>query len=1162
MKLTVVIFFASMMVSLGNVHGQRVSLDYEKGQFKRILVDISKQSGYTFIYDEKDLSSITPVSVVVENGHVVEALDILFQGKSLQYQIKGKSIAIKRISKSREDTQGAESILTAQNRTIKGRVVDESGEPLSGVSVTMKDTNKGTSTDSDGMYEIIIPAEHHILVFNYLGFTSREIRIDGQSEILVTLKEYLADLDEVVVVGFGTQRKVNLTGAVEQIKGDVLENRPITNIAQGLQGVVPNLNLVPSDGKPTGAPEFNIRGTTSIGSGGSALVLVDGVEGDPSLLNPNDIESVSILKDAASAAVYGARAAFGVVLITTKNPTTDRVNVTYSSNFSSKSPTAMPDYVTNGYQWASMFNEAFSAWDNYSTTPQNVNKTLRFSPEYLEELKRRDADPSLPKVEVDPNTGEYVYYGSTDWYSELYKKNTSAQEHNISITGGSEKVNFYITGRLMGQNGIFRYNSDDFSMHNIRAKGSIKLFPWLTVNNNTDFSNVKYHNPLNVGESGGIWRNIADEGHPMSAMFNPDGTLTHSAAYTVGDFWYGKNGIDTDRRLLRNTTSIHTSFFDNKLRVNTDFTLQQTDNNEKRIRVPVPYSRIPGVVEYVGLNYNDIREIFGETQYLASNTYAEYEETVGKHYLKGMAGYNYELSTHRRLSSQQNGLIFENADDISLALGQSFINEGGWDQWNVMGVFFRLNYSFDNRYLVEVNGRYDGSSKFPENERFAFFPSISAGWRISEEPFWKIPSSIISDFKIRGSYGSLGNGNINSYQFMELLSVSQSARILDGVRPQTTRNPAVIPHGLTWETSTTQNIGIDAAFWSNKLVFNADAYIRKTTDMFTRGITLPAVFGAESPKGNYADLKTRGWEASLSFNDRFLVKDKDLSYSIRLVASDYIADILKYNNPEKRLDDYYVGQRVGEIWGYETLGFFTSQADIEASAQQNIFRSTSTGAWAPGDIKFRDINNDGVIDNGDNTVDSPGDRRIIGNAEPRYRFGINIGADWSNFFFSVFFQGVGKQNWYPSAEANTFWGQYNRPYGDPLVYQLENIWTEDNPNAYFPRYRSRLASNAQGTLTAAQTRYLQNVAYIRVKNIQFGYNLPSSVLSKLRMQNARVFISGENLWTYSPMYKLTRDIDVESIRKSDEALTGDSNYGDAYNYPILKSFSVGLSVTF
>jgi TonB-linked SusC/RagA family outer membrane protein len=1049
-----------------------------------------------------------------------------------------------------------------QSGPVSGQVKDAAGQPLPGVSVSLKGTSTGTVTDVKGQFTLPTSGvEDPTLVFSYVGFETQEVAVGGRSLVEVSLQEDAKALSEVVVVGYGTQKKENLTGAVDQVTAEVFENRPVPNLSQGLQGVLPNLNLVPTDGKPIQSPTFNIRGTTSIGQGGSALVLIDGVQGDPSLLNPNDIASISVLKDAASAAIYGARGAFGVVLITTKNPSKEKTSVTYSGNYSVKSPTAVPDLVTDGYTFARMFNEGWSAWNDYSQSPQNINKTVRFSPEYLAELERRAGDPSLPDVEVGAN-GEYAYYGNTDWYTELYKDHNSATEHNISVSGSSGKASFYATGRYFGQEGLFRYNSDDYRMYNFRAKGSIELFPWLRIDNNTDYSRMSYHNPLNVGEGGGIWRNIADEGHTMAPMFNPDGTLTYSAAYTVGDLWYGKNGIDMEERVIRNTTGFTARFLEDKFKVKGDFTFRNTDNDQKQTRVPVPYSRKPGVIEYVGTNTNDIEDTYRETQYLATNIYGEYEDNLGEaHYFKAMAGYNYEQSTYRALRAQRNGLIFEGAQDISLALGQSISTGGGWEKWNIAGGFFRLNYAFKERYLLEANGRYDGSSKFPEDERYAFFPSFSAGWRISNESFWKVSPNLISELKLRASYGSLGNGNIASYAFQEQFGISQSGRVLGGIRPQRTSQPNVIPDGLTWETSTTQNIGLDLSMLANRLTFNGDAYIRKTTDMFTVGMTLPAVFGTDVPKGNYADLETRGWELALNWQDMLTVASKPLNYSLRVTLADYTAEITKYNNPEGKLSDYYIGQKVGEIWGYETAGYFTSQDDIENSPSQALIKASTSGQLLPGDIKFSDLNGDGVINDGDNTVSNPGDRKIIGNATPRYTYGANLGLDWSNFFFTAFFQGVARQDWYPGREAAVFWGQYNRPYNKLPEWHLGNIWSEDNPDAYLPRYRGYVAQNGSGELAQAQTKYLQNVAYVRMKNIQVGYMLPQALIGKAGMSSARVFLSGENLWTWSPLYRLTRDLDVESINGSDRVLTNGSS-GNGYNYPILKSVTMGLSLTF
>lgn len=1044
---------------------------------------------------------------------------------------------------------------------VQGRVLSsENQQPVGGVSVLLKGSRQGTATSADGGFQLSVPGPEAVLVLSNVGFVSQEITVGNRSRVDVTLQADTRSLDEVVVVGYGTQRKVNLTGSVDQVGSQVLQNRSLPNLSQGLQGVLPNLNIVPGDGKPIQSPAFNIRGTTSIGQGGNALVLIDNVEGDPARLNPSDIASITVLKDAASAAIYGARGAFGVVLITTKNPVRDKMSLTYSLNQSVKKPTAVPDFVSDGYTFARLFNEAWMAWNDYSQTPQNVNKTLRFSPAYLAEFGKRSKDPSLPRTEVGAN-GEYVYYENTDWYRWLYKPQTSSTDHNLAFSGSSGKADFYVTGRYYGQKGLFRFNSDDYSIVNLRAKGSIQVLPWLRVSNNADYSYWRYHNPLNVGEGGSIWRNISDEGHTNAPMFNPDGTLSYSAAYTVGDFWYGKNGIDMNRRVFRNTTGFAADFLKNVLRLKGDFTFQNTDNDEATLRVPVPYSRKPGVIEYVGLNTNDIENYHSLYRYMATNLYGEYEPKLGlAHYVKVLAGLNYEQTTFTGLRARRNGLIFADAKNLNLALGQAIETQGGYEQWAILGGFYRINYSYGDRYLLEFNGRYDGSSKFPANQRFAFFPSVSAGWRVSGEPFWKIPASFITDLKIRASYGSLGNGNIGSYAFQERFIISQMSRVLGGVRPQQTSQPAVLPDGLTWETATTRNVGFDLALLSNRLTLVADAYLRQTTNMFTVGPTLPATFGTDVPKGNYADLRTRGWEVVLGWQDNLNTGRKPLGYNLRLTLGDYTARITRYNNPSQRLNDYYVGQRLGEMWGYVTDGYFTSKEEIANSPRQVLIKASTSGQLLPGDIKFKDLNADGVINNGDNTAANPGDRRIIGNSLPRFTYSALMGADWHNFFFQAFLQGIGRQDWWPGGET-MFWGQYNRPYNKIPSWHLNNMWSETNPNAYLPRLRGYVAQNGAGELNQVQTRYVQNIAYLRLRNIQLGYNLPSGLTRRLGMSAARVYVSGENLWAWSPLYKRSRDLDVESTRGSDLVLTSGTS-GNGNNYPILKSYNVGISATF
>jgi TonB-linked SusC/RagA family outer membrane protein len=476
-----------------------------------------------------------------------------------------------------------------------------------------------------------------------------------------------------------------------------------------------------------------------------------------------------------------------------------------------------------------------------------------------------------------------------------------------------------------------------------------------------------------------------------------------------------------------------------------------------------------------------------------------------------------------------------------------------------MGGFFRFNYNYDERYLLEINGRYDGSSKFPVDQQFGFFPSASVGWRASREAFWKVSPRFISDLKIRASYGSLGNGNISPYQFVETMTVTKLNMVLNGITPNATQKPGVIPDGLTWEKATSTNVGADISFLDNRLTATFDGYNRITTDMFTVGLPLPAVFGASVPKGNYADLKTKGWEVSIGWNNR-TSGSKPFSYNLRFILSDNVSYITKYNNPLGLINTYYVGQRLGDIWGLVTDGYFADAEDISKHANQSFTRVSAANKLLPGDIKFKDLNGDGVIDFGNGTLSNPGDRKIIGNSLPRYQFGFNAGAEWNNFFISAFFQGVGKRDFWPGTDNSLFWGPYNRPYSWQPVEVTNNMWTPDNTNAYFPRLRGYVALNSNAELTVTQSKYLQNVAYVRLKNLTLGYNLPKTWISRIGMSAARLYFTGQNLWTYSPMFKITKELDPEVIEGSDPEMNPGS--GNGMSYPMLKTYTVGINVTF
>jgi TonB-linked SusC/RagA family outer membrane protein len=1059
-----------------------------------------------------------------------------------------------------------------QKKQLSGTVADASGEPLIGAGIIEKGTTNGTLTNINGSFSLQVE-ENAIIQVSYIGYLSQEINTSGRTTVNITLMEDTRSLEEVVVVGYGTQKKANLTGAVDQVGEKVFAGRPMPNVTQGLQGVVPNLNISLADGKPSRTASYQIRGVTSIGQGGSALVMIDGVEGDPAMLNPNDIASISVLKDASSAAIYGARGAFGVVLITTKNPEKGRTSITYNSSVVAKSPTRIPDMVTDANLYATMFVEAYSSYYDYARTPSTFHKAVPYNVDWHNEMARRPPGSGKPEVEIGSD-GNYQYFANNNWYEMLYRDRSFGHEHNIAIQGGTDKADFILSARYYDQNGVFRYNSDDYSMMNIRAKGSAQIFNWLNVENNVAITQSNYFNPLTVAD-GNVWYGLESEAEPMSPMFNPDGTLTMAAAYSVGDMWYGKSGINTKRMLLHNTTSFTASFLDNAFRLKGDLSFRNPYTRETTKRVPVPYSPAPDVIAYLGSGTNDFGEANSSTNYMATNIYGEYEKTFADaHYFKGMLGYNYEQSLYNSIFTQRNGLIFEDVDNINLTNGSGITISGSHEKWRIAGGFFRLNYGFKDRYLLEVNGRLDGSTKFPVDQQWGFFPSISAGWRLSEEPFWNL-NNIFSDVKLRASYGSLGVGNIASYTFQELFSISTMGRLIQGARQQKTSVPPVLPDGLTWETSTTANLGLDFGVFKGRLRFAGDIYTRKTRDMFAVGIDLPATFGATAPKGNYADMKTNGWEMAVSWRNDHTLAGKPFSYDVRVTLADYVSKITKYTNPEKELGgywdarvNYYEGMTIGEIWGYVTEGFFTSDEDVANHASQRLYFASNSGQWLPGDIKFKDLNKDGVIDYGTNKVNDPGDRKIIGNTTPRYTYGINLGVNWSDFFISGFFQGVGKQDWWPGTDNALFWGQYNRPYNNIPKSMLGNIWTEDNRDAYFPRYRGYVALQSSRELAVTQTRYLQNVAYIRLKNLQIGYNLPRHLASAVRMQNARIYMSAENIWGWSPLYKITKNFDFGSIYGTDieQAISvpssGIANGSQVYNYPVLKSISFGISVTF
>ena len=1058
----------------------------------------------------------------------------------------------------------------SQSITVTGVVTEAAtGDPVIGAGVVVKGTGGGTVTSIDGKFSISAAIGKEIVVSS-LGYEDYSFKVTDSGPVSISLAFASEFLEDAIVVGYGSVKRANLTGAVDQVSAEVFSGRPSSNATQMLVGAIPNLNITLSDGKPSRSAEFNIRGATSVGGGGNALVLIDGVEGDPALLNPDDIESVSVLKDAASASIYGSRATFGVVLITTKSASNEsgKFNFSYNENLSFLSPTNLPNIIDDGYVYASLFRDSY--YNYYESMPSGFNSIMDFSQAWLDEFLRRKQKGIKEEVTLD-ESGRYVYYGNTNYYKIIYKPYTMARTHNLSVSGTSGKIDFYVSGRIYKYDGILNFNPDEYFTSSLRSKITARPFEWLRIWENLSFNYDKNHIPANHNQNNGgeFLRSIQDCGFVCFPVWNPDGTFTKSGAMAIGGLVTGKNYTDKLRNNLTSTTGLRAEFFDKSLRLNADFSVKTNWENNFKKNTMVYYSEAPGEITWIGTpGINDyIQETWFNSLYMSTNVYAEYAKVLdGKHDFKALAGYNYEQYGGKTFQMLRYGLISEDVESINMAMGDNFSEYSYEGRWKTAGVFGRINYAFDERYLLELNGRYDGSSKFPTNQQWGFFPSASAAWRVSKEHWWPVSPAYISNLKLRGSWGELGNGNVSEYSFIERFGFSNLSNVIDGQgKRRMTNVPSPIPDNLTWETSRTVDGGFDVGFYKGKINFTGDYYVRNTLNMYTVGPSLPDTFGTSAPKGNYADLVTRGFELSFSYDDSFNLAGSPLNFGIRATLADNRSFITRYNNPSKDLGDYYEGQEIGEIWGYQFVGFFESQEQIDNyygvgdPYVNKIIQYNNGYVSKPGDVILKDRNDNHQVDKGAQTADDPGDLVVIGNKHPRYLYSFSLNLDWKGFFASAMFQGVGKQDWYPSGES-IIWGQYHRPYGNALAWTVNNAWTPNHTDAYLPKYSGyyRIFFTSQHKVD----RYIMDASYLRLQNLQIGWNIPQKWVKKIGLSGASIYFSGENLYTWSPLYRLTTDVDVvTAIHGSDVDLgNGTDNRGDGNSLTSLRTFSLGLTI--
>ena len=870
------------------------------------------------------------------------------------------------------------------------------------------------------------------------------------------------------------------------------------------------------------------------------MVLVDNVQMDANLVNPDDIESISVLKDAASASIYGARAAYGVILITTKKgKKSDKPTVSLSATGYWQSP-ALTFHNVNSMQYLTMMDEAYQ--NDGGSGHYFKSQVYQYAEDYF---NGKYDSPVFFDTAYD--TYKYGYCGNTDWWDELYKTSFS-QIYTANISGGNDRTTYYASVSMNDQGGILKAGDDKYNKYNANVNISSNITKWLNVSakiahtytdelhptggttamNSTAYSGLSSYSGMMKGDLS-----------PLMPVKHPDGHYAGQGGYTnpVAIMEQGGNAQYKQNDLWMTGAVKITPI--KGLVINADYTWNfYGKSSNQHVQNFYDYTAVPGTENYYPwTNPSSVTVTNNDDYYNAFNAFAEYTFSLKeKHNFKVMVGYNQENKHKKYHYAGRKNLIDSSNPSLNLAYGDMAMN-GSETHWSVNGFFARINYDYKGKYLLELNGRYDGSSKFPHGDRYAFFPSASVAWRVSEEKFWEPIRGWFDNFKLRASYGSLGNQALDesrygNFPYLATYGINTKyGALLNGTRPVAVSVPGLVSASFTWETVNQIDFGFDASFFGGRLNTSFDWYRRNTKDMLTAGQALPAVLGTSVPQENAADMKTVGWEVSLEWNDRL---SNGFGYHIKGVLSDYQASITKFSNPTKLLGTHYVGEKLNEIWGYVSNGLFQSDEDAKAADQSYL----SGGSWGAGDVKYEDLNNDGKIDIGKNTLDDSGDRKIIGNSTPRYSYGITAGFDYKGFDFEMFWQGIGKRDYWLG--GSQFWG-FTDEWCTPLTSSLD-YWTEDNRDAYFPRLHHY---GVNGGNHQVSTRYLQNAAYLRLKNVVLGYTIPRSITEKVKISRLRVFVQGENLLTFTP---LIDSYDPETLNNM--------------TYPINKKISVGLNLTF
>lgn len=1105
---------------------QRVNLKLSNEDLKTTLGTIERTAKVRFIYNPKEIQTNQKVNLDAKNEKLKEVLEQVFSQLKIGYEVKGKQIALfKKAVGFIETPQQTPNVLLTQNidQNVTGTVTDEKGEALVGVTVQVKGTTRGATTDGKGAFKISVVDSKSILVFSYIGYTKQEITVGNQTNFTINLAVDDKSLEEVVVVGYGVQKKVNMTGAVSTIDSKAIENRPASNLATAMQGTSPGLIITRTTGQPgEEGVNIQIRGATSANGNVDPLVIVDGVTAPANTLqtiNPNDVENISVLKDAAAASIYGAQAAGGVILITTKKGKSGKVTFDYLGQYGT-------DWSINVPGRMSLLEEAEFA----NLAQKNAGSGAAYSDFDLEQIRN-----NVPYVINPTDTTTYNYYNQVPLTDQILRKYTSMQTHNITARGGTDKLNFLISGGYYDKQGVFKVGPDRVKRYNLRINLGAQLTKHLSLDSRLSYT-LQDQEASSAGLNGqGLLYQIYRL-RTRTPFFTPEGRYNGAGSAATAYASLEAGGYNNYAR----------NFFDGvftakladvvkglTLRAVAGTQYRRGDRDIFARTVPLwGRSRILSYLNQVN-SYSMTRELTKNTnlQFLAN-----YDLKVGsKHTFGFFAGYQWEDFRYDAITTAANNLVSNDLPTLNLGNDLTKSNSQNIQTYAFQSVFGRFNYNFSDKYLFEATYRIDESSKLAPGLRTKGFASASAGWNVHREPWFARALPFFSEFKLRGSWGQLGGSlgsNLGNYDYLNSLSRSSNL-VLGDSRASYIFQGSIPSSSLSWETIETTNGGINIGLLANRLQITGDYYVKYNRNMLTPQ-QLPATIGVGTPRVNNGELKSWGWETEVLYRDKI---GKGFSYSIGFNLSDNQNELLNYAGRvvvAAGTNSLIQGYPLNTIWGYETAGYFQTADEVKAWA----FQDNRAGA---GDVKYIDQNGDGRLTVGQGRVDNYGDLVYLGTTNPRYLFGTNLGFQWKGLDFSIFFQGVGKRKYRPVIESIApllvTWKQALAIHRD--------YWTPENQNALYPRPYVGATHNY-----VSSDKWILNAAYMRLKNIQLGYTLPSALTNKLKVSRARFFFSGQDLFTLTKLGAFQGYYDPE---------TRDNVEND---YPFFATASVGLNLSF